>query len=126
MRLLLSICLLIPLSLAACHLSNRPAFSAGSEAYLKGDSEAVPVAVDLDSLTRLKQSVQANNEGGMRELISDNRILAVPHNTKVIVLEAHDDTAYKVRILEGDFAQRVGWVYMIWLSPEKVWWSSSE
>jgi hypothetical protein len=81
-----------------------------------------PIASDLFALSELEQAAVADDKIGMTELKNQGRLFMVLPGTAVKILEHHEaneilktDPAYEVRILEGEFAGKKGWVWDDWL-----------
>lgn len=59
---------------------------------------------DLYKAASLKDSY------GIKELITSLKVYWVEDGTRVLILERHDNDIYKVRVLEGVFKGRAGYV----------------
>lgn len=89
--------------------------SVGEEGYIKVSSPKTILAntkTDLDALTKI---YLANDTEGIAEFLVGGQGFAVSNGTKVLVI----DTAYgvrRVRVLEGDQANKTGWLPMEYVS----------
>jgi hypothetical protein len=68
----------------------------------------LPVADDWDAYDDLL-SADPRDEYAMRELLLSGRVFAVEDGTEVLVIESRG-LSYRIRILEGAYAGRDGWV----------------
>lgn len=95
----------------------------GSEAYLYQGSSTAFVATDEDALSELGEALAAHDKIGFAELIRSGRVLHLPANTKALVLSK--GLVVKVRILEGEYVNRVVWTDLNWITRDKKSLASS-
>lgn len=73
-----------------------------------------PVAIDEDTLKELFRVIDAKDDYGMSELLQTGRLLPVQDGTKILMIDEGLYTT-KIRILEGPYAGRSGWVPYEWI-----------
>ena len=84
--------------------------SVGQQAILRShDRGPIPVAVSEAALDSLTDASFANDEHGINQMLLLGQVVLVPHGTRVLVLD-RDFTSAKIRILEGNYSTRGGWV----------------
>ena len=109
--LALLLCLFVTALLPACSTDSdsttKKEIEVGSEAYLYQGSPTAFVAIDENSLSALGEALAAHDKAGFTELIQSGRVLPVPAHTKVLVLRT--GLSVKVRILDGQYADKVMW-----------------
>ncbi len=89
--------------------------SVGSEGRLYVDeTSVVPLAVDEQAYDELTKAMAARDYYGIDELVSSGRVLHLPPNTRVLVLEI-GLFKKRVRILEGPSAGNAGYVAQGWV-----------
>jgi hypothetical protein len=91
---LVSLLMLASLSLAGCGSSatapTPPAprtHKLGDKGYLSGGKENTLVAVDEKSLQEAAKALAAKDDTGMYELMLSRRVIALPNDTKVLVID---------------------------------------
>jgi hypothetical protein len=118
----LMLCLLASVFWFACSpgsdSSTEDEIKAGSEAYLYQGSDTAFVAIDEESLSAFEEALQAKDKIGFAELIQSGRVLHVPANTKVLILDA--GLAVKVRILEGEYTGKAVWTDSAWIKKNRT------
>ncbi len=91
----------------------------------------VPVAADFFAKLEFMKAGHTHDQTGINELYSADRVFAVPVGTAVRVLQfdrfaqdfmdgAWESPSYEVRILEGKYKDRKGWVDYQRLLPWRV------
>ena len=86
----------------------------GAEGRLSSGVEKVAVATDLKAFDEWNKSLISKDQHGMLAMLVSDRVLSVPADTRVKVIERKWSKT-RVRILEGDFAGRAGWVPYEWV-----------
>lgn len=117
LRSLLVILLLLAVLTLACWESGSGSSSSSSEADIGdevrlhggSDFEWVFVAVDRDAHDELMEVVLSKDEIGGNILLASGRVFLVDDGSKVLVID-RDPYIVKVRILEGPYYGRSGWV----------------
>ena len=89
----------------------------GSEAYLYQNTPDSLVGIDEQSLSDLEESLAAKDKTGFADLIQSGRVLVLPAKTKVLILRT--GLAVKVRVLEGEYMDRVVWTDSGWIVRHK-------
>jgi hypothetical protein len=82
------------------------------------DSQVVMVALTEQDLDEYIKAVNAQDVVGATQLSMSGRLLRVPNNTKVLVLESKGMKT-NVRLMSGKQAWRSGWVLTPSVKPEK-------
>jgi hypothetical protein len=88
---------------------NTFAISVGEEGRLYSGGELVPVAISKEAFDEWTKARVAKDKDGQVLLLASGKILTPQKGTKVLVI----DTGMfmrKVRILEGEYKGRSGWV----------------
>ncbi|HKP12123.1 MAG TPA: 6-pyruvoyl-tetrahydropterin synthase-related protein [Blastocatellia bacterium] len=94
---------------------RRTSIGAGSLATLYiGGQESVYVAADEQALPELLGALAAKDAAGVDRLLNSDRVLRLPNNTGVEVVEVAAGRL-KVRLTEGKYAMRTGWVVDRWV-----------
>lgn len=73
------------------------------------DDPEILLAVDKEAHEQLGNAFLAKDWAGVAELISAGKVFGVPQGLKVLVID-RDYGIRKVRIQEGEFINRAGWV----------------
>lgn len=108
--IVLAVLISIPIIIAMMSsINDKPSVSVGNEGVLDSGAERVPVAINQAAFDNYTKARVANDSEGITQLIIQGRILAVPKNTKVRVIDRETFTR-KVRILEGEYKGMAGWV----------------
>jgi hypothetical protein len=72
------------------------------------------VAVDEDSFNKLLDSIYANDTTTMKVMLLGGKLFTVDNDTPVLVLDKavfnHLQSVFKVRVLQGENADKVGWL----------------
>jgi hypothetical protein len=94
---------------------RRNAISAGSEAalYIEGQ-ESIFVAADEQALPELLGALASRENDKVEGFIRSGRVVRVPNNTKVQVMEMAAGKI-KVRLIEGERVMQTGWVVDRWV-----------
>ena len=98
-----------------------PLLKPGSTLYIYWDNgPKVPITTDLFALIDLQKAIFADDQKGIDELHDSGRQLHVPIGTAAKVLQYDKGVltevpAYEVRILEGPYKDRKGWVVVSWV-----------
>jgi hypothetical protein len=88
----------------------------GSTLYAyTNDGPRVPITTGLIAHWNLLQAVRAHDDQGQIDLSNAGQLFKVPIGTAVKILEYHDGLfhnvpAYEVRVLDGEFAGKKGWI----------------
>jgi hypothetical protein len=95
-----------------CGESNTP--SIGSEVLLYDERVTIIIIADSkSSYDQLIRSLTANDKYARNQLLQSGKVYTVKKNTRALILDL-DSFAWKVRILEGEHKNRVGWVMYEW------------
>lgn len=84
----------------------------------KGDGEIVPLGVTKADFDQMTKTLLAKDDVGWKELVTSGRVIGAEDGTKVRVI----DTGVfwrQVRILEGPYQERSGYVPTEWVKPER-------
>lgn len=94
---------------------SRPKFEiTGSEPYVYHESSLVIVVTKEKYRKKFNDALNTNNTSGIILQLLMGKILDVKNNTRVAILgKGTHDT--KVKILEGEYAAKVGWVPNEWI-----------
>jgi hypothetical protein len=91
-----------------CGESSIP--DVGSEAYLyHKDLTVLIVADSKQSYDQFVKAQTANDKYAFNQMVRLGRLFPVKNATRVLVLDL-DSFSWKVRILQGEHKNRVGWV----------------
>jgi hypothetical protein len=105
---------------AACHSPvgdrDHRVVHQGEDAFLTVPSGDVFVALDRTDSSRVQAAAAARDTATLENMVTGNKALRVPADTAVKVLE-DSDRDRKVRITEGAFAGKSGWVDFQFLRP---------
>lgn len=84
----------------------------------KGDGDIVPLGVTKLDFDQMTKTLLAKDDVGWRELIGSGRVIGTPDGTRARVV---DRGMYwrQVRLLDGPFKDRSGYVPMEWVRPEQ-------
>ena len=99
--------------------SSRPgtdgqkAAGSSSELFLPG-KESVEIGVDQNAVGELMAAISNNNKAALDSLVESGRVLRINNSTRVEVIENTAGQA-RVRILEGNYIMREGWVPERWI-----------
>jgi hypothetical protein len=81
--------------------------------YNSGGDYAI-VAVDKDSFNRVLDLIYANDTTTMKVMYLAGKLFTVDNNTPVLVLDKavfnHNQSVFKIRVLKGQNADKVGWL----------------
>ena len=89
----------------------------GSEGRLSNNgAPKVPISIDEAAAKEWVKAEVANDQMGRAGLLMADRVFGVPNNTRVLVIDRTFSRS-QVRILEGEFAGRSGWVAYEWVKP---------
>jgi hypothetical protein len=86
--------------------------------YVEG-ADHLQVCIDEKTLDEVVHAVAVGDKYGFVELMESGRVFSVPNNTKVLVLDKGGflySEKSKVRILEGLWAGKAGWVPQEWVT----------
>src|SRR5215510_2619588 len=86
---------------------------AGSELFLPG-KESVEIGVDQNAVGELIAAISNNNKAALDSLVESGRVLRINNSTRVQVIENTAGQS-RVRILEGNYIMREGWVPERWI-----------
>jgi 6-pyruvoyl-tetrahydropterin synthase related domain len=81
--------------------------------YLPG-KESVEMGVDQNALSELIAAISDKNQAALDSLVESGRVLRINNSTRVQVIENSAGQA-RVRILEGNYIMREGWVPERWI-----------
>jgi 6-pyruvoyl-tetrahydropterin synthase-like protein len=84
-----------------------------SQLYLPG-KESVEVGVDQTALSELVAAISNKDQAALDSLVESGRVLRINNSTRVQVIENKAGQA-RVRILEGNYVMREGWVPERWI-----------
>jgi hypothetical protein len=84
-----------------------------SQLYLPGRG-FIEVAVDQNAASELIAAVSNKNQEALDSLVESGRVLRINNRTRVQVIENNAGQA-RVRILEGEYIMREGWVPERWI-----------
>jgi len=82
----------------------------------------IPLAIDLQTRDKIVEFAQDDNMEGIISLIANNKTFLVPEGTNVQLLstyEKFDVCLFEVKIMEGQFTGKTGWVSSDWLINPK-------
>jgi len=103
------ILLLVFLPFLACGVDEGP--QVGKNGILDSGGPWAPVAISEGAFSEWRKAKIANDDRGQVLLIASGKILTVKSGTPILVIDT-GMAIRKVRILEGDFADASGWVYV--------------
>jgi 6-pyruvoyl-tetrahydropterin synthase related domain len=92
---------------------NEPKAAGSTQLYLPG-KESVEVGVDQNAVGELIAAMSTNNKAALDSLVESGRVLRINNSTRVQVMENTAGQA-RVRILEGNYIMREGWVPERWI-----------
>jgi len=83
----------------------------GEQGFLRmpGDDYCI-IAVSEAALDRAIDTAIAKDEWGWRELARDHQLFLVPSGTRILVLDYGGLGKRKIRVVEGNWEGRAGWV----------------
>jgi len=76
--------------------------------------ESVEIGVDQNAVGELIAAISNNNKAALDSLVESGRVLRINNSTRVQVIENTAGQA-RVRILEGNYIMREGWVPERWI-----------
>ena len=84
-----------------------------SQLYLPGKA-AIELGIDQKAMVELIAAISSRDQAAVDSLVESGRVLRVNNNTRVQVIENNAGQA-RVRILEGTYVMREGWVPERWI-----------
>lgn len=90
----------------------------GSEPYLYHESGLVVIVKKEKYRKKFHDALNTDNTFGIMLQLLMGRIFDVENNTKVAILDKNAQ-ATKVKILEGEYAAKVGWVPNEWIKQSE-------
>ena len=94
-------------------VDGQTAAGSSSQLYLPG-KESVEVGVDQNAVSELIAAISNKNQAALDSLVESGRVLRINNSTRVQVIENNAGQA-RVRILEGNYIMREGWVPERWI-----------
>jgi len=93
--------------------NEQKAAGSNSQLYLPG-KESVEIGVDQNAVGELIVAITSNNKAALDSLVESGRVLRINNSTRVEVIENIAGQS-RVRILEGNYIMREGWVPERWI-----------
>jgi hypothetical protein len=125
----LAIASVLMLALCGCspvtETRERHAVHQGETAVLAhGTWSTLPVALSKDTVHRLTRAAEIQDQSIIKDLIDRGRAVEVSANTRVRVIgDSYNER--QVRLEDGPYAGKTGWVPYEWLKPDRVRLSSN-
>ena len=85
--------------------------------HIDGGATSHFVAADEEALKKLFRAIDAKDDYGMADLLLTEQVFSVKDGTRVLVIDKALYTT-QIRILEGPYAGRSGWVPYEWVIAE--------
>jgi hypothetical protein len=87
----------------------------GTQAKLHApNSKPIPIALDEKTLSDAIKAARAKDEYATQEMLGAGKIFTVSDNTKVLIIDSNLGVS-KVRVLEGPYSGKAGWVIVEWV-----------
>jgi hypothetical protein len=105
-------------SASATQPASASKVGVGEEGYINVSSPKAILALTEDNFKELTKIYLADDTQGIYEFLVAGKGFAVADGTKVKVIDSSVGTR-RVRVLEGDMAEKSGWIAMEWVSKTK-------